>query len=224
MMGDARTGTMLEVIENAKIDRRYFIFPIDYTVEPRPLQQTSREYLEHSVRSGRQVAADCLKRAHLAPTDVDLLITVSCTGVIIPSLDAHLVNDLGFRSDVRRLPITELGCAGGAAALGRAWDFLRGVPEGVVLIVAVELPSLTFQRRNVSPANLISAVLFGDGAAAAAITRGKSVAVNGAPVNGGASNGGSSNGNSANGDSSHSGAAKPGPASSARRATFSQHD
>jgi alkylresorcinol/alkylpyrone synthase len=208
MLGDARTGTMLEVIENAKIDRRYFIFPIDYTVEPRPLQQTSREYLEHSVRLGRQVAADCLKRAHLAPTDVDLLITVSCTGVIIPSLDAHLVNDLGFRSDVRRLPITELGCAGGAAALGRAWDYLRGVPEGVVLIVAVELPSLTFQRRDVSPANLISAVLFGDGAAAAAITRGKKGAAN---VNGGAASVGTSNGNSANGDSSHPESAKPGP-------------
>jgi alkylresorcinol/alkylpyrone synthase len=181
MLSEARMGTMLEVIDNAQIDRRYFIFPMDYTVEPRPLQQTSREYLEHSVCLGRRVAADCLKRANLAPTDVDLIITVSCTGVIIPSLDAHLINDLGFRSDVRRLPITELGCAGGAAALGRAWDYLRGVQDGVVLIVAVELPSLTFQRRDISPANLISAVLFGDGAAAAVLTRGETPATNHGP-------------------------------------------
>jgi alkylresorcinol/alkylpyrone synthase len=75
---------------------------------------------------------------------------------------------------VRRLPITELGCAAGAASLGRAWDFLKGVPEGNVLIVAVELPSLTFQRRDMSPANLISSILFGDGAAAALVTRGNS--------------------------------------------------
>jgi alkylresorcinol/alkylpyrone synthase len=165
---------MLEVIQNAKVDRRYFIFPPDYTIEPRPLEQTTKEYQEHSVKLGRQVAADCLKNAGISAADVDLLITISCTGVIIPSLDAFLINDLGFRSDVRRLPITELGCAAGAAALGRAWDFLKGVPEGNVLIVSVELPSLTFQRRDMSPANLISTILFGDGAAAALVTRGNS--------------------------------------------------
>ncbi len=132
---------MLEVIENTKIDKRYTIFPADYTVTPRSLEQTSREYQEHSVCLGRRAAADCLKQAGLKANEIDLLITVSCTGFMIPSLDAHLINDLGFRSDVRRLPITELGCAAGAAALGRAWDFLRGVETGNVLIVAVELPS-----------------------------------------------------------------------------------
>jgi alkylresorcinol/alkylpyrone synthase len=173
-LSESRTSMMMEVVENAKVDRRYFIFPPDYTVEPRSLEQTSKEYQEHSVKLGRKVAADCLKNAGIAATDVDLLITVSCTGVIIPSLDAFLINDLGFRSDVRRIPITELGCAAGAAALGRAWDFLKGVPEGNVLIVSVELPSLTFQRRDMSPANLISTILFGDGAAAALVSRGNS--------------------------------------------------
>jgi len=173
-LSESRTSMMLEVIQNAKVDRRYFIFPPDYTIEPRPLEQTTKEYQEHAVKLGRQVAMDCLRNAGIAAADVDLLITISCTGVIIPSLDAFLINDLGFRSDVRRLPITELGCAAGAAALGRAWDFLKGVPEGNVLIVSVELPSLTFQRRDMSPANLISSILFGDGAAAALVTRGNS--------------------------------------------------
>ena len=155
-MSEARRSTMLEVIENTKIDKRYTIFPADYTVTPRSLEQTSKEYIEHSVLLGRRAAADCLEQAGLKATEIDLLITVSCTGIMIPSLDAHLINDLGFRSDVRRLPITELGCAAGAAALGRAWDFLRGVETGNVMIVAVELPSLTFQRRDFSPANLVS--------------------------------------------------------------------
>jgi alkylresorcinol/alkylpyrone synthase len=172
---ESRTSMMMEVVENAKVDRRYFIFPLDYTIEPRSLEQTTKEYQEHAVKLGRRVAADCLKNAGMAATDVDLIITVSCTGVIIPSLDAFLINDLGFRSDVRRIPITELGCAAGAAALGRAWDFLKGVTEGNVLVVSVELPSLTFQRRDMSPANLISSILFGDGAAAALITRGNSI-------------------------------------------------
>ncbi len=175
-LSESRTSMMLEVIQNAKVDKRYFIFHPDYTIEPRSLEQTTKEYQEHSVKLGRQVAADCLKNAGIDAKDVDLIITTSCTGVIIPSLDAYLINDLGFRSDVRRLPITELGCAAGAAALGRAWDFLKGVPEGNVLIVSVELPSLTFQRRDMSPANLISTILFGDGAAAAVVSRGNSVA------------------------------------------------
>jgi alkylresorcinol/alkylpyrone synthase len=173
-LSESRTSMMLEVIQNAKVDKRYFIFHPDYTIEPRSLEQTTKEYQEHSVKLGRQVAADCLKNAGIDAKDVDVLITTSCTGVIIPSLDAYLINDLGFRSDVRRLPITELGCAAGAASLGRAWDFLKGVPEGNVLIVSVELPSLTFQRRDMSPANLISTILFGDGAAAALVSRGNS--------------------------------------------------
>jgi alkylresorcinol/alkylpyrone synthase len=190
-LSESRSSMMLEVIQNAKVDKRYFIFPPDYTIEPRSLEQTTKEYQEHSVTLGRQVAVDCLKNAGLAATDIDLLITISCTGVIIPSLDAYLINDLGFRSDVRRLPITELGCAAGAAALGRAWDFLKGVPEGNVLIVSVELPSLTFQRRDMSPANLISTILFGDGAAAAVVSRGNSAT----PSVKGASHAGNGNGN-----------------------------
>jgi alkylresorcinol/alkylpyrone synthase len=180
-MSEARRSTMLEVIENTKIDKRYTIFPADYTVTPRSLEQTSKEYIEHSVLLGRRAAADCLEQAGLKATEIDLLITVSCTGIMIPSLDAHLINDLGFRSDVRRLPITELGCAAGAAALGRAWDFLRGVETGNVLIVAVELPSLTFQRRDFSPANLVSSTLFGDGAAATIVTRGAAPAAGNGP-------------------------------------------
>jgi alkylresorcinol/alkylpyrone synthase len=170
-LSEARTAMMLEVIENAKIEQRYCVFPVDYLIEPRPLSQITREYQEHAVALARRAAEECLERAGLVPAEIDLIITVSCTGVLLPSTGAHLANQMGFRPDVRRLPITELGCAGGAAALGRAWDYLRGVQDGSVLVIAVELPSLTFQRRDLSPANLISAILFGDGAAAVAITR-----------------------------------------------------
>ena len=106
----------------------------------------------------------------MTPSDIDMIITVSCTGFMIPSLDAHLINLMGFRSNVRRLPITELGCAAGAMALTRAWEFLRGFPERTALIISVELPTLTFQSGDSSQANLISSVLFGDGAAAAIVT------------------------------------------------------
>jgi alkylresorcinol/alkylpyrone synthase len=77
---------------------------------------------------------------------------------------------MGFRRDVRRMPFTELGCAAGAMALGRAEEFIRANPGKNVLLISVELPSLTFQRKDLSQANLISCILFGDGAAAAIVT------------------------------------------------------
>jgi alkylresorcinol/alkylpyrone synthase len=166
----ARLDAMMAVVDNSAIRQRFCILPVDELIRPRSLEAISRQYQEHAIRLGRRVAADCLERAGTLPAQIDLLITVSCTGVMIPSLDAHLANAMGFRSNVRRLPITELGCAAGAAALARGRDFLLAFPRGRVLIVAVELASLTFQRGSLSQANLISSILFGDGAAAAVLT------------------------------------------------------
>jgi alkylresorcinol/alkylpyrone synthase len=166
----ARLDSIREVIDNSAIDQRYCVFPPEYSIEPRPLAQISLEYQEKSVELGLQVTEQALAQAGMAVTDVDLLVTVSCTGIMIPSLDAHLATIMGFRSDVRRLPITELGCAAGAAGLARTWEYISAFPDRTALLVAVEIPTLTFQRRDVSQANLISAVLFGDGAAGVVVT------------------------------------------------------
>ena len=166
----SRLEAMLAIVDHSQIKQRYCIHPIDTIIRRRSLEEVNRQYAEHAVRLGATVAEECLARAGKAASQVDLLITVSCTGVMIPSLDAHLANRFGFRADVRRLPITELGCAAGAAALAYAADHLRAYPDATVLVVAVELPSLTFQRDDISQANLISSILFGDGAAAALVT------------------------------------------------------
>jgi alkylresorcinol/alkylpyrone synthase len=169
-LSQRRLEAMFEVLDNSRIDRRYSLFPVDYLVQPRSLTQRNSEYREHSIELSRKVATEALARANRRPRDVDMIITVSCTGFMIPSVDAYLISDMGFRADVRRLPITELGCAAGAVALTRAWEYLRANPHGTVLVTAVELPTLTFQRKDLSQANLISSALFGDGAAAAVIT------------------------------------------------------
>jgi alkylresorcinol/alkylpyrone synthase len=165
-----RLEAIRSVIDNSQIDQRYSVFPVDYIVEPRPLSRINTEYREKAVELGMDVTAQALAQAEMSPEDVDMLITVSCTGVMIPSLDAYIATEMGFRSDIRRLPITELGCAAGAAGLARAWEYLTAFPDRTALLVSVELPTLTFQRKDFSQANLISAVLFGDGAAAVAVT------------------------------------------------------
>jgi alkylresorcinol/alkylpyrone synthase len=167
---ERRLEAMMSIVDNAQVHKRHVIFPIDYTVEPRSLEQTNLEYMDHAIQLGQRAAEDCLERAGMRADEIDLIITVSCTGFMIPSLDAHLINRMGFRSNVRRMPFTELGCAAGAMAMGRASDYLQAYPGGNVLVIAVELPSLTFQRKDISQANLISSILFGDGAAAVIIS------------------------------------------------------
>jgi len=169
-ISDRRLEAMMSIVDNAQVLKRHAIFPIEYTIEPRALEKTNQEYMEHAIKLGQEAAEKCLARAGVPADEVDLIITVSCTGFMIPSLDAHLINRMGFRSNVIRMPFTELGCAAGAMALGRAADFLKARPGGNVLIIAVELPSLTFQRKDISQANLISSILFGDGAAAVLVS------------------------------------------------------
>jgi alkylresorcinol/alkylpyrone synthase len=159
----------MALFDHALVERRASVLPLEELRVRRSLTATTLIYRDHAVRLGREAARLCLAEAEVDAAAIDLVITVSCTGVMIPSLDAHLANDLGLRPDIRRLPITELGCVGGAAALARATDFLLGRPDGHVLVVAVELPTLSFQQEDVSVPQLVSTALFGDGAAAAVL-------------------------------------------------------
>jgi alkylresorcinol/alkylpyrone synthase len=115
---------------------------------------------------GHRAVSQALAAAGLEPQDVDLIMVSSVTGVAAPSLDARLVPRLGLRTDVRRVPIFGLGCVAGAAGIARVHDYLRGDPDGVAVLLTVELCSLTVQRSDGSMPNLVASGLFGDGAAA----------------------------------------------------------
>jgi alkylresorcinol/alkylpyrone synthase len=161
-----RAQAILRLIDNTRIDKRHLTRPIDAIMAPRSLSEKSIDFERMSFDLSRAVGRRALERAQRRPDEIDLLITTSCTGVMIPSVDAYLVEELQLRRDVVRLPITALGCAGGASALARARDHLVAYPEHVVLVIAIELPSLTFDIAELSMTALVAATLFGDGAAA----------------------------------------------------------
>ncbi|MHB0963221.1 MAG: type III polyketide synthase [Gemmatimonadaceae bacterium] len=117
-----------------------------------------------------QAAADALRTAGLVASDIDHLFCVSTTGIATPSIDARVVNRLGFRPNVRRTPIFGLGCVAGAAGIARATDYLRAFPGQRALLISIELCSLTMQHADTSIANIIASGLFGDGAAAAILS------------------------------------------------------
>ena len=129
------------------------------------------------IRVGTDLAAQAVGSAlaavGLRPDEVDVLVSTTVTGVAAPSLDARLVPVLGLRPDVRRLPLFGLGCVAGAAGIARLHDLLQGDPDGVGVLVSVELCSLTVQRDDTSMANLVGSGLFGDGVAAVVMLGGR---------------------------------------------------
>jgi alkylresorcinol/alkylpyrone synthase len=167
---ERRLNAMMAIVDGAQVRRRFFIHPVDYIIEPRPLATLTREYQEALDRArtagGGGMPAEGRPRAVRRRSDHHHLVHRVHDPVARRASD----QPDGVPPDVRRLPITELGCAAGAAALGRSTDYVRAYPNGTALVVAVELPSLTFQRRDLSQANLISTILFGDGAAAAVVS------------------------------------------------------
>jgi alkylresorcinol/alkylpyrone synthase len=152
---------------------RYFAEPLASLMQRRTQSQQTEAYLEHARMLARQVCCTALERSGIAPSDIGLVIGVSCTGLVLPSIDAELIPLIGLRPDVARLPITELGCGGGVAGLARGLDYLRAYPQRSVLLFAVEIPSLTFQPDDHSVDNLVAALVFADGAGAVVLRAGE---------------------------------------------------
>ncbi|MBC7518501.1 MAG: type III polyketide synthase [Microbacteriaceae bacterium] len=150
----------------SRVSSRHLAQPLERYLDPRSFTETNEVF----VRVATNLATDCLTaalaEAKIDPVEVDYIMFTSVTGVSAPSIDALLVERLGLRSDVKRVPMYGLGCVAGAAGIARVNDYLVGHPDGVAVLVAVELCSLTFQRGDDSMANLVASGLFGDGAAA----------------------------------------------------------
>ncbi|MGC1184660.1 MAG: type III polyketide synthase [Candidatus Dormiibacterota bacterium] len=149
---------------------RYTVQPTDQVFALQSLGARMRIYQREAPRLAQRAVEEALADAEVRPDQIDVVFSVSCTGYMVPALDVRLAAALGFRSDVIRVPLTELGCAGGGAAISAAHRHLRLEPSHRVLVVCVELCSLTFQPQDSSVDNMTAAMVFGDGAAAAVLT------------------------------------------------------
>ncbi len=156
--------------QTSGVEHRSLALPIERYGELAGFTEANAAYIEVASELGEQAVRSALEAAKLQPHDVDAVVTVSSTGVAVPTVDARIFPRLGFRPDVKRLPLFGLGCVAGAAGLARVHDYLRGFPDHVVLLLSVELCSLTLQRDDTSIPALIGVCLFGDGAAAVVAT------------------------------------------------------
>ena len=154
-----------KIFEGAAVDKRYSIMdPIEVFTNT-SFEERNNIYVREVIELGEKVLEKALAKSNWKPEDLDYIITVSCTGIMIPSLDAYLINKLKLRQDIVRLPVTEMGCAAGISGIIYAKNFLQANPGKRAAVIAVESPTATFQLDDFSMANIVSAAIFGDGAA-----------------------------------------------------------
>ncbi|MGY3487814.1 alkylresorcinol/alkylpyrone synthase [Bradyrhizobium sp. USDA 4011] len=155
----------LTVFDHALVDQRFFCVTPEWLLGEHRISETNQIYLDWAKELAYKATMLCLDRAGVKPEQVDRLLFVSTTGIATPSLDVDLIFKVGLRPDVGRTPIFGLGCAGGASGVSLAGALCRATNERI-LLVAVELTSLTFQPNDLTPKNVVASSLFGDGAAA----------------------------------------------------------
>ncbi len=169
------------VYRNAQIERRHACVPLDWFSEDHSFAERNALFLENATALLVEAAQKALDEAQLTAADIDTIVTVCSSGIATPALDARVMERLAFRRDVQRMPIFGLGCAGGVLGLSRAAAMAQAAPQSNVLLLVVELCSLTFRRQDRSKSNMVATALFGDGAAAAVITCREDAANEGAP-------------------------------------------
>jgi alkylresorcinol/alkylpyrone synthase len=164
---------MAAVFFTAGIDERRTWQPFAWHLEDNDWPARTAAYEAGALVLFIEAAAKALERAGIAAGEVDAVVTVSSTGIATPSLEARAMSTLGFRSDVMRVPVFGLGCAGGAAGLALGAELAAASPGRVVLVVVVELCSLAVRRDLATKGNIVALALFGDGAAAAVLRTGQ---------------------------------------------------
>ena len=153
------------IFEQAAVDKRYSIMSPEEVFNRSSFEEKNNIYISECIKLGTECLQLALEKADWQPQDLDYLITVSCTGIMIPSMDAYLINALNLRQDIVRLPVTEMGCAAGISGMIYAKNFLKANPGKRAAVIAVESPTATFQLDDYSMTNIVSAAIFGDGAA-----------------------------------------------------------
>lgn len=161
------------VFDNAGIARRHIVAPQDWYVRPHGWKDRNAVYLDAAESLFIEAARKAIDQAGLMPEQIDGIVTVSTTGIATPSLDARCASRVGFRDDVRRVPVFGLGCAGGVNGLATASRLASGEPGTNWLFVTVETCSISIRLDSDDPAAVVATALFGDGAAAAVVTSGE---------------------------------------------------
>ena len=155
------------IFHHTKFKYKHLIASPEILLSQRTFEEDNKLYIEKAIGLGTTVLEQTLLECNIQPEELDYLITTSCTGFMIPSVNAYIANNVGLRKDIKHLPITESGCAAGVTALIYANDILTAYPDKKVAIITIELPSNTMQVNDYSLDNVVETAPFSDGVACA---------------------------------------------------------
>jgi len=161
---------MMPVYANSGIKTRYSSRPFEWFRQDKGWPERSDAFLTGASKIFAKVSTKALDAAGLEADEIDSIVMISSTGIATPTIEARMMNALGFRDDVKRIPVFGLGCAGGIAGLSLAARLAAAEPGKNILVVVIELCTLTFRADEISKSNIIATALFGDGAAAAVVS------------------------------------------------------
>lgn len=162
---------LLPIFEHAEINERQFAAPLEWFQKNHGLKERNELYHVKALDYSIGAIESCLSdertlETKVAEDEIDHILFVSSTGICTPTLDAYIMNEMGFRECTKRTPLFGLGCAGGTSGVAKAYEWLIGQPDKNVLVVCAELCSLTFQPEDSRISNFVGTALFGDGASA----------------------------------------------------------
>ena len=160
------------VFDNAGIARRHVVAPQDWYLRSHGWHDRNSVYLKAAEQLFVEAATAAIEKAGLRPDEIDGVVTVSTTGIATPSLEARALSRMGFRSDVTRVPVFGLGCAGGVSGFSIAARLAEARPGTNILLVVIELCTLASRPDSLTKANIVATALFGDGAAACVLRAG----------------------------------------------------
>lgn len=135
-----------------------------------------QRYVDEAAPLGERACRAAFEDATTQPEAITHLVTVSCTGLVSPGLDAQLIKHLGLSPDIGRLNLGFMGCHGALNGLRAADGLLQGNPQARVLLCCVELCSLHFQY-GWDMQKIIANGLFADGAAAVILGPGEGAGI-----------------------------------------------
>lgn len=165
---------LLKAFKNGQVENRYFSNNLEWFNEDHTFAERNNMYIDQAVQFGIEAVKKCLTndrflKREIAASEIDAFFYISSTGLATPTIEARIMNILPFQPHTKRVPIWGLGCAGGASGLSRAFEYCQAYPESKVLVLSVELCSLTFQKNDISKSNIIGTSLFSDGISCALV-------------------------------------------------------
>jgi len=168
--GGELPARLAQILGNSGIDQRYLVREPDYYLKPRSWSERAQIYGEVGGDLAQRADKDALDKAALGPRDIDAIVMVSTTGTMTPSIPSRMIEAMGFDPSTQTIPVFGHGCAGGVLGLRLADDLAAASKGQNVLLIALELCSLSYDYNQFDKKNMIAVALFADGCAAAVVS------------------------------------------------------